>query len=80
MRKHRNTLIYTGIFLTFGSAWFAVTVWKVLAWPLIYAGAIAVAAVAQCGQSLISRRLDRPGRGRRRAHARTRPTHTRKAT
>jgi hypothetical protein len=78
MRKYRNGLIYTGLFITFGGAWIAVSVWRLFAWPLILAGSFTVAVIAQCGEWALTRRLDRPVRVRRRAHARPQPS-TRKA-
>ena len=78
MHTYRNGLIYTGLYLVFGGAWLAVSVWRLLAWPLILAGSLVVAVVAQAGECAITWHLDRPRRARRRAHARTQPT-TRKA-
>ncbi|MFD7995453.1 hypothetical protein, partial [Streptomyces mexicanus] len=70
----------TALYLTFGGAWLAVSVWRLLAWPLILAGSLAVAVVAQVGEWAITRHLDRPKRSaRRRAHARPQPTKMRKA-
>lgn len=75
MRQYRNGLIYTALYLVFGGAWLAVSVWRLLAWPLILAGSLTVAVVAQVGEWAITWRLDRPKRSaRRRAHAR--PTTT----
>lgn len=76
---YRNGLIYTAIFITLGSAWVAVCVWRVLAWWLITVGSLCIAGVAQVGEWVIVGRLERPKRTHRRAHARTVPT-TRKDT
>jgi hypothetical protein len=76
--RYRNGLIYTALFLTFGSCWIAFCIWRLLAWWLITLGSLGVAAIAQTGELLITWHLDRHRRSRRRAHARTRPK-TRKA-
>ena len=78
MNRYRNGLIYTALYVTFGGAWLAVSVWRLLAWPLILAGSLVVAALVDIGTWAIAWRLDRPRRDQRRAHARTQPT-TRKA-
>lgn len=78
MDRYRNGLIYTALFITLGGAWVAVCVWRLLAWWLITAGSLLVAAVAQAGELALTGRLHLHRRPRRRAHARPNPT-TRKA-
>jgi hypothetical protein len=79
VKQHRGLLIYTGLFILIGLPWLAVSVYYRLAWWWIAAGALAIAAVAECGEQAITRRLDRPKRDRRRTHARPHPDKTRRA-
>lgn len=79
MRARRPTLIYIGLIVLAGAAWFAVAVTFVITTWWLAVGIVPTFVACNQAEQAISRRLDRPRRGRRRAHARPRPAKTRRA-
>ncbi|MFJ8727703.1 hypothetical protein [Streptomyces sp. NPDC093269] len=74
MKARRPTLIYIGLIVLAGAAWFAIAVTFVITSWWIAVGVVPTFVACNQAEQAISRRLDRPRnrRGRRRAHARPR--------
>ena len=74
MKKYRSGLIWTGLIIAGGIAsaavWIAVTGTFRPAWWWIAGGSVVIGVAADYAEHAITRRLERPKRTRRRAHAR----------
>jgi nicotinamide mononucleotide (NMN) deamidase PncC len=83
VKKYRSGLIWAGFLLVGGitsaAVWIAVTGTFRPAWWWIAIGSVLIGVASDSAEHAVTRRLERPRRTRRRAHARTADT-TRKAT
>jgi nicotinamide mononucleotide (NMN) deamidase PncC len=83
VKKYRSGLIYLGLLIAGGTAsaavWIAATGTFRPAWWWIAIGSVLIGVASDSAEKAITRRLERPRRTRRRAHARTRTDTTRKA-
>ncbi|GAA3807721.1 hypothetical protein ACFQ0G_53855 [Streptomyces chiangmaiensis] len=77
MKTRRSTLIYGGLLTFVSLSWTYLSVHFALPWGWITIGAVTVCLGADRAEDAITRRLNRPKRTRRRAHARPRPERTR---
>jgi hypothetical protein len=73
--EYRILLIFTGLVVIGGAGWIAAWIavagtGRLVPWWWIAAGTVVVGVAADRSERAITRRLDRPGRDRRRAHAR----------